>query len=144
MSQGSKSRMRTMLAQRNADGVMTLEELGAEFGVTRERVRQIEEKALQRVFVGLLRLGYSKDELRSYLEKKPGNWAHVTPGMERHGYNGNRGSGNGGSPHSAFGRFGKPHVPLARKLDEVPTGVYDPTWSDLDSFGASDSLLKGE
>ncbi|TSC96672.1 MAG: RNA polymerase primary sigma factor [Candidatus Berkelbacteria bacterium Licking1014_2] len=42
----------------------TLEEVGREFGVTRERIRQIEAKALER-----LREHQQSDRLKDYLEK---------------------------------------------------------------------------
>jgi RNA polymerase primary sigma factor len=41
----------------------TLEEVGREFGVTRERIRQIEAKALQK-----MRMPSRSDKLRDYLE----------------------------------------------------------------------------
>ena len=42
---------------------MTLEEVGREFGVTRERIRQIESKALRK-----LRHPSKKKKLQDYLE----------------------------------------------------------------------------
>ena len=45
-----------------AHSVMTLEEIGDRFGLTRERVRQIREKAIRK-----LRNANKKSLLRSYL-----------------------------------------------------------------------------
>ena len=48
---------RIFTARRLADEPATLEELAAEYGVSRERIRQIEERAFQKVKAAMQRLG---------------------------------------------------------------------------------------
>lgn len=126
-------------------GTMTLDELGKEFGVTRERVRQIELKALGKVLVGLKRCyGYSDDELRSHLIDMSNRATDMTkPGVDRHGYAG-IGQVTGRKGSNSFGRYGKPKLRLGGDVDIVPIGNFDPTWSDLDSFGVLDTMVRME
>jgi RNA polymerase nonessential primary-like sigma factor len=59
-------RQRTVIERRyglNGRDTATLEDLAGEIGVTRERVRQIQSEALEKLRAKLERRGYTKDAL---------------------------------------------------------------------------------
>jgi hypothetical protein len=81
-------------------GPMTLEEIGAAMGVSRERIRQIEERARRRVAVGLAAAGCTEADVREWLMRSrpahvldisaesapPGDAAPVRETADRDGY----------------------------------------------------------
>ena len=63
---GRNARQRLVIERRyglNGCEVTTLEDLAAEIGVTRERVRQIQGEALDKLRAKLERRGYTRDAL---------------------------------------------------------------------------------
>ena len=68
------------------EGGATLEEIGAVLGVTRERVRQIEEAALRKARAACAREGIDAETFLYGLMQRRSTWSdHVTPDYSAHG-----------------------------------------------------------
>ncbi len=106
-------------------GAMTLDEIGQAMGVTRERIRQIEAKALERLRKRVLQAGWSEDDVRELLahlaqRQQPGEaWesaraAAVSPGrvVARH-------AGETGSPASGVRRLTPPAPPAPERTEDT-------------------------
>lgn len=66
------------LVESHPDG-MTLHEVGVAFGVSRERIRQIEEIALKRLLARCELAGISREDVGAMLSTKPGSGTDAAP-----------------------------------------------------------------